>query len=194
MRARSSVLRKVVFSCTGCRVSPDKALFARNDWSSRSSKREHMSTNSLLLTILLAFVLVIDPAAGNAFADPSLSIMLVGSAMATAHVEPIAVSVAQAAAMLSLSRSQFYILIKAGYFNLIKITDKRSVIAVEELRRYLAERAAESVGKPIIPVANAAKRKKKSPIADAPTSISTAPPITPTPIASSSTEEAIPGT
>ena len=61
-----------------------------------------------------------------------------------ANIEPLCVSIIQAAKMLSLSRSQIYNLIKAGELKLVKLTEKRSAIEVAVLKAYLARRRAAS--------------------------------------------------
>ena len=74
------------------------------------------------------------------------SLMLIGAVSVVSPLEPLIVSVVQAAKALSVSRAQMYVLVKKGHFKLIKIpgAGKRSGILVSDLKRYVSECAAAS--------------------------------------------------
>jgi predicted DNA-binding transcriptional regulator AlpA len=129
-----------------------------------------MSATIFILTAILVLALVIDPGAGNTFTiDPStVSLVLVAAAMDAKGIEPLVVSIKEAARIVAVSRAQFYKWVRDKRFTLIKVTDRRSAILVSELKDYIAERTAAS------------KLKAAAPPASMPEPI-TAAPIEPTP-------------
>jgi excisionase family DNA binding protein len=56
---------------------------------------------------------------------------------------PLAVSVSEAARLIGICRAMLYVLIKDGQLQIVKI-GRRSLITTDEIKRFLAARAAES--------------------------------------------------
>jgi predicted DNA-binding transcriptional regulator AlpA len=124
-----------------------------------------MSATNFILTAILVLALVIDPGAGNTFTiDPStVSLVLVAAAMDAKGIEPLVVSIKEAARMVAVSRAQFYKWVRDKRFTLIKVTDRRSAILVSELKDYIAERTAASKLKAAAPTASPAANERSPP-------------------------------
>jgi predicted DNA-binding transcriptional regulator AlpA len=107
-----------------------------------------MRATSIIAFAVSFFLALVDPGIGHAFvtAPDTLVFFLVGSAMSAAHIEPLVVSIAQTAAMLSLSRSQVYNLVKRGALPVIKLSENRTGIEVEAIKAYIKQ-CAKGVGK-----------------------------------------------
>ncbi len=95
-----------------------------------------------LVVIIASATLFIDPSISAS--DPNTALVFVGAASVIAPLEPLCLSITNAAKLLGISRSAMYLLIKNGKLRRFKVAGSRSAIEMAQLRRYIAERKADA--------------------------------------------------